>query len=218
MTELTEEMYAIFDRNEFSFKKLKQQYSEDELAQVKTDFKEVWQTWKEVNSNVYQKLPQDKFAKVHVESWTNGWNLRDHYWASFRLNTMADKNPCIGVMLDKKQLQVYLMFQHYKSEKRGDNPEQYNELLADIPTWAKNRKINNWYLWDKNEMEFADHLSLSEYLADTKKQTLFNEEAVKTSFLLGKFAFRNQDQVKDMEEFILNGIEQLLPLYEKLEC
>lgn len=70
MTELTEEMYAIFDRNEFSFKKLKQQYSEDELAQVKTDFKEVWQTWKEVNSNVYQKLPQDKFAKVHVESWT----------------------------------------------------------------------------------------------------------------------------------------------------
>lgn len=168
MTELTEEMYAIFDRNEFSFKKLKQQYSEDELAQVKTDFKEVWQTWKEVNSNVYQKLPQDKFAKVHVESWTNGWNLRDHYWASFRLNTMADKSPCIGVMLDKKQLQVYLMFQHYKSEKRGDNPEQYNELLADIPTWAKNRKINNWYLWGKNEMEFADHLSLSEYLADTK--------------------------------------------------
>ena len=68
MTELTEEMYAIFDRNEFSFKKLKQQYSEDELAQVKTDFKEVWQNWKEVNSNVYQKLPQDKFAKVHVES------------------------------------------------------------------------------------------------------------------------------------------------------
>ena len=218
MTELTEEMYAIFDRNEFSFKKLKQQYSEDELAQVKTDFKEVWQNWKEVNSNVYQKLPQDKFAKVHVESWTNGWNLRDHYWASFRLNTMADKSPCIGVMLDKKQLQVYLMFQHYKSEKRGDNPEQYNELLADIPTWAKNHKINNWYLWDKNEMEFADHLSLSEYLADTKKQTLFNEEAVKTSFLLGKFAFRNQDQVRDMEEFILNGIEQLLPLYGKLEC
>lgn len=121
-------------------------------------------------------------------------------------------------MLDKKQLQVYLMFQHYKSEKRGDNPEQYNELLADIPTWAKNRKINNWYLWDKNEMEFADHLSLSEYLADTKKQTLFNEEAVKTSFLLGKFAFRNQDQVKEMEEFILKGIEQLLPLYGKLEC
>ena len=136
--------------------------------------------------------------------WTNGWNLRDHYWAAYRLNTLADKSPCIGVMLDKKQLQVYLMFQHYKSEKRGDSSEQYNKLLADIPTWAKNRKISNWYLWDKNEMEFVDHLSL-------------NEEAIKTSFLLGKFAFRNQDQVESMEEFILDGIKQLLPLYEKIE-
>ena len=115
MTQLTEEMYAIFDRDEFSFKKLKSQYSEDELAQIKTDFKEIWQTWKEINLNVYQKLPQDKFAKVHVESWTNGWNLRDHYWAAYRLNALADKSPCIGVMLDNKQLQVYLMFQHYKS-------------------------------------------------------------------------------------------------------
>ena len=49
MTQLTEEMYAIFDRDEFSFKKLKSQYSEDELEQIKTDFKEIWQTWKEIN-------------------------------------------------------------------------------------------------------------------------------------------------------------------------
>ena len=96
-------------------------------------------------------------------------------------------------------------------------PEQYNKLLADIPTWAKNRKISNWYLWDKNEMEFVDHLSLNDYLKDTQKQTIFNEEAIKTSFLLGKFAFRNQDQVESMEEFILDGIKQLLPLYEKIE-
>ncbi|MDH5101058.1 glucose-6-phosphate 1-dehydrogenase family protein [Lactobacillus kefiranofaciens] len=215
MTELTEEMYEIFDRNEFSFKKLKEQYSEEELAQIKTKFKDVWQTWKQVNLNVYQELPQ--FAKVHVESWTNGWNLRDHYWASYRLSTLADKSPCIGVMLDKKQLQVYLMFQHYKSEKRGDTPDQYNELLTDIPTWAKDRSIKNWYLWDKNEMEFADHLPLQDYLTNLEKQNSFSLEARKTSFLLGKFAFRNQDQVPDMEKFILDGIRQLLPLYEKLE-
>ena len=41
MTQLTEEMYAIFDRDEFSFKKLKSQYSEDELAQIKTDLLKV---------------------------------------------------------------------------------------------------------------------------------------------------------------------------------
>ena len=215
MTELTEEMYKIFDRDEFSFKKLKEQYSEEELAKIKTKFKDVWQTWKQVNLNVYQELPQ--FAKVHVESWTNGWNLRDHYWASYRLSTLADKSPCIGVMLDKKQLQVYLMFQHYKSEKRGDTPDQYNELLTDIPTWAKDRSVKNWYLWNKNKMKFADHLPLQDYLTNLEKQNSFNVEARQSSFLLGKFAFRNQDQVPDMEKFILDGIRQLLPLYEKLK-
>ena len=49
MTQLTEEMYAIFDRDEFSFKKLKSQYSEDELAQIKTDFKEIKDNIKTLN-------------------------------------------------------------------------------------------------------------------------------------------------------------------------
>ena len=215
MTKLTNDMYIIFDRNEFSFKKLKEQYSEEEIAQIKAQFKDVWQIWKEVNLNVSQQLSQ--FAKVHVESWTNGWNLRNHYWASYRLNTLADKSPCIGVMLDKKQLQVYLRFQHYKSEKRGDTPDQYNELLTDIPIWAKNRVTQNWYLWDKNDMEFTDHLPLQEYLTNLEKQKSFNLEAGKTSFLLGKFAFRDRDHVSNMEDFILDDIKQLLPLYKRLE-
>lgn len=40
MTKLTEEMYAIFDRDEFSFKKLKEKHSEEELTQIKASFKE----------------------------------------------------------------------------------------------------------------------------------------------------------------------------------
>lgn len=39
MTKLTEEMYAIFDRDEFAFKKLKEKHSEEEIAQIKASFK-----------------------------------------------------------------------------------------------------------------------------------------------------------------------------------
>lgn len=216
MTELIEQMFSIFDREEFSFKKLKEQYSEEELGQIKSDYKKVWQTWKQVNLNVAAKLPEGEFAKVHVESWTNGWNLRDHFWAAYRLASMANQSPCIGVMLDKKQLQVYLMFQHYKSEKRGDTPEQYNHLLAEIPKWSKTIDVNHWYLWDKNEMEFADHLTLADYLANTEKKTGFDKEANKSSFLLGKFAFRGKDEVPNMEKYMVGGIKNLLPLYQKL--
>ncbi|WP_251575465.1 glucose-6-phosphate 1-dehydrogenase family protein [Limosilactobacillus agrestimuris] len=216
MTALTEKMFAIFDQPEFSFKKIKENYTPAEVDQLKAEFKEVWQKWKQVNQNVASQLPVGKFAKVHVESWTNGWNLRDHYWASYRLNELADYNPCIGVMLDKKQLQVYLMFQHYKGEQRQGMPDEYNNLLKKVPTWAKMIDLNNWYLWDKNEMEFDDHMSLKDYLTNKRQQASFNAEAQETSFLLGKFAFRNQDQVNSMEDFILVTINELTPLYEGL--
>lgn len=62
-------------------------------------------------------------------------------------------------------------------------------------------------------MEFVDHLSLEKYLNDSLVQKQFNDEAKKTSFLLGKFAFRKQDRVDDM---VLSGINELTPLYEKL--
>lgn len=216
MTVLTDEMYKIFDQEEFSFKNLKANKTPEEVDTIKQEFKSVWQIWKTVQLNVTEQLPTDKFAKVHVESWTNGWNLRDHFWASYRLSSLVDYNPCIGVMLDKKQLQVYLMFQHYKSEKRQGTVNEYNKLLVDISDWSSNLDIFKWYIWDKNEMEFVDHLNLEEYLSDSKKKKQFDQEAIKSSFLLGKFAFRDRDKVNNMEKFIIEGINALIPLYEKL--
>lgn len=209
-------MYEIFDQEEFSFKKLKVNKTPEEIDTIKQEFKGVWQIWKTVQLNVAEQLPTGKFAKVHVESWTNGWNLRDHFWASYRLTSLADYNPCIGVMLDKKQLQVYLMFQHYKSEKRQGTVNEYNKLLVDISDWSSNLDIFKWYIWDKSEMEFVDHLSLEEYLSDSEKKKQFDQEAIKSSFLLGKFAFRDRDKVNNMEKFIIEGINALIPLYEKL--
>ncbi|MCC4418577.1 glucose-6-phosphate 1-dehydrogenase family protein [Limosilactobacillus reuteri] len=217
MTTLTENMFAIFDQSEFSFKKIKETHSPEEVADLKEKFKAVWQVWKKVNQTVASQLPTGEFAKVHVESWTNGWNLRDHYWASYRLASLADYNPCIEVMLDKKQLQVYLMFQHYKSEQRQGTPDEYNELLDKVPEWADNIDATYWYLWDKDEMEFSDHLPLSKYLNNHDVQQQFNTEARQTSFLLGKFAFRGKDQVDDMEEYIDSAIRQLTSLYEELK-
>lgn len=217
MTALTENMFAIFDQSEFSFKKIKENHSPEEVAELKEKFKAVWQVWKKVNQTVASQLPPDQFAKVHVESWTNGWNLRNHYWASYRLASLADYNPCIGVMLDKNQLQVYLMFQHYKSEQRQGTVDEYNQLLDRVPEWADNIDATHWYLRDKNEMEFTDQLPLTKYLNNQDLQQQFNSEARKTSFLLGKFAFRGKDQVDDMEEYISSVIRQLTPLYEELK-
>lgn len=66
-------------------------------------------------------------------------------------------------------------------------------------------------------MEFTDQLPLTKYLNNQDLQQQFNSEARKTSFLLGKFAFRGKDQVDDMEEYISSVIRQLTPLYEELK-
>lgn len=109
------------------------------------------------------------------------------------------------------------MFQHYKSEQRQGTPDEYNQLLDKVPEWANSIDVAHWYLWDKNEMEFSDHLPLTKYLHSRDVQQQFNSDARKTSFLLGKFAFRGKDQVDNMEEYIDSAIRQLTSLYEELK-
>ncbi|MBP2057297.1 hypothetical protein J2Z60_000461 [Lactobacillus colini] len=215
MTKLTEEMYQIFDQPNFSFKKIKEEKTPQEVDELKQQFKQVWQVWKEVNQNVATQLPEGLFDKVHVESWTNGWNLRNHYWASYRLKKWANYNPCISVMFDKDQLLVYLMFQHYQSAKRSGDVADYNQLLAEIPAWSKDIDLTNWYVWDKDDMDLNSRVSLADYLNNTNLQNSFNQRASETSFLVGKFAFRHKVKVDNMEEYILSGIQALLPLYQK---
>ena len=45
MTALTESMFVIFDQPEFSFKKIKENHSPEEVADLKEKFKAVWQVW-----------------------------------------------------------------------------------------------------------------------------------------------------------------------------
>ena len=57
MTALTESMFVIFDQPEFSFKKIKENHSPEEVADLKEKFKAVWQVWKKVNQTVASQLP-----------------------------------------------------------------------------------------------------------------------------------------------------------------
>lgn len=63
MTQLTDEMFQIFDQPEFSFKKIKMQHTEAEVAELKDKFKGVWQTWKAVNQAVAKKCQRANLLK-----------------------------------------------------------------------------------------------------------------------------------------------------------
>lgn len=216
MTTINTTDLALFNQPEFSFQKIKEQYSPAEVEELKDQFKVAWRQWKAINQTVAKQLPPGLFARPHIESWTNGWQIRDRFWTTYRLAVLAEYNPCLAVLLNRDHCQVYLMFQHYHSQQRHGTAAEYNQLLLAIPEWAKQHDLTNWYLWSGDEMAMDDRLPLSDYQRDTKQRTIFNQGARQTSFMLGKFVFVDQLPLVNVEEFILTGMQDLLPLYQQL--
>ena len=78
--------YELFDRSMFTFKQLKERYTTEELAQLKVRYQTHWQKWKKMNEQVAKATPlQWQMRKPKIESWTNGWNLRSHFWCAYSI-------------------------------------------------------------------------------------------------------------------------------------
>ncbi|PQD16690.1 HI_0552 family protein [Enterococcus faecalis] len=119
---LTHQDFNLFNREIFTFKQLKEQQTSAEIDDLKQTYKQHWEKWKALNLAIAQGLPAELgITKPKIESWTNGWNLRSHFWAAYRSEQRQAENACLALLLNKKQFQVYLMFQHYKSEERTGN-------------------------------------------------------------------------------------------------
>lgn len=84
---------------------------------------------------------------------------------------ISSRRECLSSsFVESKQYQIYLMYQHYKSEERYGSIAAYNQLLAILKEWSKTVDIKDYYIWPQPEHELDDHLALSDYLSDTKKQ------------------------------------------------
>jgi hypothetical protein len=214
--ELTRADFQLFERDLFTFKQLKESKTTAEIEQIKTDYKFRWQRWKALQLQVAEQLPPDfQMAKPKIESWTNGWNLRNHFWSAYRSKDKQNENACLAVLLNRKQYQIYLMFQHYKSDKRTGSGEEYNQLLERLPEWSRQIDITDYYIWPQVEHELTDHLPLSVYLTDQKKQAELKEALAGKTFQVGKLLFKTE-QILDVEETTVTTLKELAPLYFSL--
>lgn len=212
---LPKNAHQIFEREVFTFKQLKTQHSFEEIEDIKDQYKSVWQRWKALHLAVFKELETEAFfSKPKVESWTNGWNLRNHFWAAYRSTEQPNSNACIGVLLNKKQLQVYLLFQHYRSETRIGVNHRYNQLLSSIPTWSQQIDLTDYHIWPQQEHELTDHLLLQNYLQSKDEQEKLKKQVIETSFQLGKIMY-SKDGIVDEKEFVLQGIRELQALLKE---
>lgn len=214
--ELLENDFQVLDRESYTFKQLKEQYTGEELDQIKQVYKEHWQKWKKLQLVIAQSLPKDlRMEKPKIESWTNGWNLRNHFWSAYRDPQHPNQNACLAILLNKKQIQIYLMFQHYKSDERPGSLIRYNELLEQIKEWSTTITVDDYYIWPQVEHELTDHLSLKEFLADPEQPSKLEQSLEGRSFQLGKLFFKTNTPPA-IEEIISQTLQELVPLYNAL--
>lgn len=150
-----------------------------------------------------------------VESWTNGWNLRSHFWCAYRNEAHPNQNACLAALINQKQYQVYFMFQHYKSGQRSGSLAAYNDLRWQIEEWSKDKNLADYYIWPQVEHELEDHCPLAVYLSEPQKQRQLEEKLQGRSFQIGKLWFPSES-IEDVERLTTEALEELSPLYFSL--
>ncbi|MCZ4361790.1 HI_0552 family protein [Enterococcus lactis] len=215
--DLMKEDYQLFDRDNYAFKQLKEIHTPDEVELIKQEYKAHWQKWKEIQLQTAALLPDTYgMSKPKIESWTNGWNLRSHFWSAYRSEDRQNENACLAVLLNQKQYQIYLMYQHYKSDTREGSVEGYNQLLYLLQEWSTQVAIEDYYIWPQPENELEDHLPLSAYLSDKSKQEELRETMGDRTFQLGKLFF-SPNEYTNIEEKTAEALKELAPLYHAIK-
>lgn len=215
--DLMKEDYQLFDRDNYAFKHLKEIHTPDEVELIKQEYKAHWQKWKEIQLQTAALLPDTYgMSKPKIESWTNGWNLRSHFWSAYRSEDRQNENACLAVLLNQKQYQIYLMYQHYKSDTREGSVEGYNQLLSLLQEWSTQVAIEDYYIWPQPENELEDHLPLSVYLSDKSKQEELRETMGDRTFQLGKLFF-SPNEYTNIEEKTAEALKELAPLYHAIK-
>ncbi|UNT87534.1 hypothetical protein IEE87_27390 (plasmid) [Klebsiella pneumoniae] len=141
--ELGKSDYQLFETN-LLFKQLKESHPTDKIEQIKKEYKEHWQKWKEIQLQTAALLP-DMYgmSKPKIEKLDEWLEFTQSFLSAYVKRISSNENACLAVLLNQKQYQIYLMYQHYKSEERYGSIAAYNQLLAILKEWSKTVDIKD---------------------------------------------------------------------------
>lgn len=213
--EITKADFANFNLDNYTFKYLKSVLEPEEVQDLKDRYQKHWQHFKDLQLATRCQLTLPLTAPK-VESWTNGWNLRTHFWCPYRQLQKETSAPCLAVQLNRKNLRAYLMFQHYRSENSPVKPQDYNALLDVLKeTVASWEDRAHYFIWTNQDSELADYWPLLDYLANPQLQAqLQGKLGPDTTFQVGWLLEKSDAQ--DIEVTLAQHLTQLFQLYQQL--
>lgn len=201
---LSAQSCELFNIPFFQFTQMKKFCPED-IPEIKARYKAQWENWKAVIQTVEKQLGTP-FAKPHIESWTNGWQVRAHFFAYFKYEFNQNSAAIFSVLLNRRRLSVSLDWHCYRAERSQINVHQYNQWLEDFDF----SRFTDFDLWRGDESEYDDFRQTQQFTQDDL--TLRSEEDF---WCVGKNVEKADLDHLNAVEFITKTIQELAPLYER---
>lgn len=194
----------LFNIPFFQFAQMKK-FCPEQIPQIKADYKREWEEWKACILQVSQQLGAP-FAKPHIESWTNGWQVRAHFFAYFKYEFNQNSAAILSVLLNRRRLQVCLDWHCYRADRSQINLQQYNQWLDNLD---KNQ-FADWEIWRGDESEYDDFRKVKQLVEQDWLLRSDND-----FWCIGRNIEKSALDKINPVEFITESIRNLLPLYEK---
>lgn len=194
----------LFNIPFFQFAQMKK-FCSEQIPQIKADYKREWNEWKACILQVSQQLGAP-FAKPHIESWTNGWQVRAHFFAYFKYEFNQNSAAILSVLLNRRRLQVCLDWHCYRADRSQINLQQYNQWLDNLD---KNQ-FAEWEIWRGDESEYDDFRQVKQLVEQDWLLRSDND-----FWCIGRNIEKSALDKINPVEFITESIRNLLPLYEK---
>ncbi|WP_416191096.1 HI_0552 family protein [Neisseria sp. CCUG12390] len=200
---LTPQSSELFDIPFYQFAQMKK-HAPEMIEPTKAAYKHHWQIWRELIGRVADDLGEP-FAPPHIERWCNGWQVRAHFFAYFKYAQYKDSAAIISILLNRRRLTVSLDWHCYKAGVSPIALPQYNQWLDGLDA----QKYAAFDIWHGAEDEYADYQTVAQ--TPSENICLRNEDDF---FCIGKHIERKDLGRKDVQKWIAQAVEELLPLYE----
>ena len=131
----------------------------EDIPAIKADYKLHWDNWKAIIQEVAKQLGMP-FAKPHIESWTNGWQVRAHFFAYFKYEFNQNSAAIFSVLLNRRRLRVCLDWHCYRADRSQINVQQYNQWLDQFDF----KQFADFDIWREDESEYDDFRQVRTFL------------------------------------------------------
>ena len=145
------------------------------------------------------------FAPPHIERWCNGWQVRAHFFAYFKYEQYKNSAAILSILLNRRRLSVSLDWHCYKADISPIALPDYNRWLDNFDT----EKYASFDMWHGAESEYDDYRTVAQQSDGDRK---LRDD--KDFFCIGKHIERDDLGKQDVAKWIVETVEDLLPLYE----